>query len=93
MKKHQISFDRTNNINKLKKAMTFNEEYQQKDSELNQQLAKKAHKCFEKLYRILSLKHLTLYQVFTAFDTHSKDNLQIGDFKKIINRLDSSFSN
>ena len=49
-------------------------------------------KCFVKLYKILTSKKLTLYKTFSAYDQDKSGELTIGEFEKIMKRLDNSFN-
>ncbi len=59
---------------------------------MTNELELKVNKCFTKLYQILRLKKLTLYKTFLAYDSDRSGELAIGEFSKIMKRLDSSFS-
>ena len=55
---------------------------------LSKELEDKARNTFMKLYRILTVKKLTLYKVFTAYDTNKSGELSCDEFTKMIRRLD-----
>jgi hypothetical protein len=49
-------------------------------------------KAFVKLFKILNDKRLTLYRTFKAYDEGKKGHLGVGEFEKILGKLDGSFS-
>jgi hypothetical protein len=59
---------------------------------MNNELELKVKKCFAKLYKILTLKKLTLYKTFLAYDSDRSGVLTIDEFSKIMKRLDTSFN-
>ena len=87
MARHNIVFDLAN---KLRKANTYQED--EEGRELSEQLAEKAKKCFERLYRVLNYKKISLKKTFQAYDRDGNGNLTFECFKNMISRLDNSFT-
>jgi Ca2+-binding EF-hand superfamily protein len=86
MAKHNITVDRGS---KLKKANTMQED---EEPQLSEQLAEKAKRCFERLFRVLNYKKISLKKTFHAYDKEGQGNLTFDCFKNMISRLDSSFT-
>lgn len=59
---------------------------------MGNQLADKAKKSFERLYRVLSYKKISLKRTFEAYDKEGHGNLTFESFKNMIGRLDPTFS-
>lgn len=55
-------------------------------------LAEKAKKLFERLYRLLSYKKISLKRTFEAYDKERQGNLSFECFKIMISRLDPSLN-
>jgi len=70
MSKHNIVTDRAS---KIKKANTMNMD--EAENKMNQTLAEKAKKCFERLHRVLSYKKISLKRTFEAYDKEGNGNL------------------
>ncbi len=62
-----------------------------KKKSLSSELEIKAKKCFVKLYNILSIKKISLYRTFVAYDADKSGQLILDEFEKILKRLDASF--
>ncbi len=45
-----------------------------------------------KLYNILTIKKISLYRTFVAYDADKSGKLGIDEFEKILKRLDGSFT-
>ena len=56
------------------------------------ELADKAKKSFERLYRVLSYKKISLRRTFEAYDKEGHGNLTFDCFKNMISRLDPTFT-
>lgn len=52
----------------------------------------KVKKCFIKLYNILTMKKISLYRTFVAYDADKNGQLGVDQFEKILKRLDGSFT-
>jgi len=59
---------------------------------LDNELEVKVKKCFVKLYNILTIKKISLYRTFVAYDADKSGQLGIDEFEKILKRLDGSFT-
>lgn len=59
---------------------------------MSNSLAEKTNKCFERLYRVLSYKKISLRRTFSAYDKEGNGNLSYESFKSMVSRLDPSFS-
>ena len=79
------------NRSKLKKTKTLNQESPVK-GEMANELADKAKKSFERLYRVLSYKKISLKRTFEAYDKEGHGNLTFDCFKNMISRLDPTFT-
>lgn len=97
MEKHHITFNKVvaeefiNNLIGIKKSESY--ELESFDSKkMTNDLELKVKKCFIKLYKILTLKKLTLYKTFLAYDTDRSGELGLEEFSKILKRLDASFN-
>lgn len=88
MNRHRIITDRGGS--RLKKATTLNEDLN--EVKMSSTLAEKAKKCFERLYRVLSYKKISLRRTFEAYDKERMGNLSFDCFKNMLGRLDPSFS-
>lgn len=63
MMKHKITVDRAS---KLKKANTYQED--EEPPHLSEELAERAKRCFERLFRVLTFKKISLRKTFQAYD-------------------------
>lgn len=63
-----------------------------KKKSLGSDLEIKAKKCFVKLYNILTIKKISLYRTFVAYDADKSGQLALDEFEKILKRLDGSFT-
>lgn len=78
----------------LNKSESFSEQNMQdfKKKALSSDLQIKAKKCFVKLYNILTIKRISLYRTFVAYDADKSGQLAVDEFEKILKRLDGSFT-
>lgn len=59
---------------------------------MGNELADKAKKSFERLYRVLSYKKISLRRTFEAYDKEGHGNLSFDCFRNMIGRLDPTFT-
>ena len=76
----------------LTRVVSIDEDNENMPKDLNFELEKKIHSCFNRLQIILSKKNLTLYNVYKTYDGDKNGSLSFIEFSKIIKRLDNSFS-
>ena len=86
MSKFNIITDRS----RLKKTKTLKEE--DESNKMADHLFEKAKKSFERLYRVLSYKKISLKRTFEAYDKEGQGNLSFDCFKNMIGRLDPTFT-
>ena len=63
-----------------------------KDKGISFLLEDKVKKCFLKLNNILTTKNLTLLATYDAYDTDKNGSLTVGEFERMLKRLDTSFT-
>lgn len=78
----------------LKKLVSFEEDTGEvsHDQGIDVELEKKVGNCFKKLELTLSRKNLSLYKVFAAYDGDKSGQLDLGEFSRVMKRLDPSFT-
>lgn len=62
------------------------------DGNIDIELQNKIRNCFVKLENTLTKKNLTLFKVFVAYDGDKSGSISVGEFGKIMKRLDASFT-
>lgn len=63
------------------------------NKKMSSDLESRVKKCFEKLYRILKSKRITLYRTFQAYDQERRGLLTPAEFQRILLKLDPTFTN
>lgn len=91
MSEYSIVTDRSK-LKRTKTMMPGNKEEIESSTSLGNELEDKAKKSFERLYRVLSYKKISLKRTFEAYDKEGQGNLTFDCFRNMISRLDPSFT-
>lgn len=74
-----------------KKVVSIEQQVIDEHSHIDVELENKIRNCFKKLQNILTKKKLTLYKVFTSYDTDKSGAFTLNEFAKVLKKLDESF--